>query len=145
MKSVKTMILLDTNVLSALMQQVPDSLVAAWLDRQSRYEIWTTSVTVFEAEYGIQLMPLGKRRSHLETVFAAFLSGKLRGRVADLDATAAAEAGRLMARRRRAGRDYQPEDSMISAIAITRLATLATRNVKHFADLPIPVVNPWQD
>jgi toxin FitB len=138
------MILLDTNVLSALMQPKPESLVAAWLDRQSRYEIWTTSVTVFEVEYGIHLMPPGKRRFHLETVFAAFLSNPLRGRIAELDATAAAEAGRLMAKRRRAGRDYQPEDSMISAIAVTRRATLATRNVRHFDDLPVSLVNPWQ-
>jgi hypothetical protein len=138
------MILLDTNVLSALMQSVPDSLVAAWLDRQPRYEIWTTSVTVFEVGYGIHLMPPGKRRSYLETVFTAFLAQGLRGRIADLDATSAAEAGRLMANRRRTGRNYQPEDSMISAIAITRGATLATRNVKHFDDLPIPVINPWQ-
>jgi predicted nucleic acid-binding protein len=33
---------------------------------------------------------------------------------------------------------------MISAIALTRRASLATRNVKHFDDLPITVVNPWQ-
>jgi len=140
------MILLDTNVLSALMQMVPDPVVAAWLNRQADSEIWTTSVSVFEIEYGIELMPAAKRRNHLERELANLLAQDLRGRVADLDASAAAEAGRLMAKRRRAGRDYQPEDSMISAIAaITRLATLATRNVKHFDDLRIPVVNPWQD
>ena len=138
------MILLDTSVLSALMQQVPDPVVAAWLNRQVDSEIWTTSVSVFEIEYGIELMPAGERRNHLERELANLLSQDLRGRIADLDAIAAAEAGRLMARRRRAGRDYEPEDSMISAIAITRRATLATRNIKHFDDLPISVVNPWQ-
>jgi predicted nucleic acid-binding protein len=138
------MILLDTNVLSALMQLVPDPVVTAWLNRQADSEIWTTSVSVFEIEYGIELMPAGKRRNHLERELANVLAQDLRGRVADLDATAAAEAGRLMAKRRRAGRDYQPEDSMISAIAMTRRATLATRNVKHFDDLPISVLNPWQ-
>jgi predicted nucleic acid-binding protein len=101
-------------------------------------------VSVFEIEYGIELMPTGKRRNHLERELANVLAQDLRGRVADLDATAAAEAGRLMAKRRRAGRNYQPEDSMISAIAMTRRATLATRNVKHFDDLPISVLNPWQ-
>lgn len=138
------MILLDTNVLSALMQLVPDPVVTAWLNRQADSQIWTTSVSVFEIEYGIELMPAGKRRNHLERELANVLAQDLRGRVAGLDATAAAEAGKLMAKRRRAGRDYQPEDSMISAIAVTRRATLATRNVKHFDDLPIAVVNPWQ-
>jgi predicted nucleic acid-binding protein len=138
------MILLDTNVLSALMQLVPDPVVTAWLNRQADSQIWTTSVSVFEIEYWIELMPPGKRRNHLERELANVLAQDLRGRVAGLDATAAAEAGKLMAKRRRAGRDYQPEDSMISAIAVTRRATLATRNVKHFDDLPIAVVNPWQ-
>jgi predicted nucleic acid-binding protein len=138
------MILLDTNVLSALMQVAPDPVVTAWLNRQADSEIWTTSVSVFEIEYGIELMPAGKRRNHLERELANVLAQDLRGRVAGLDATAAAAAGKLMAKRRRAGRDYQPEDSMISAIAVTRRATLATRNVKHFDDLPIAVVNPWQ-
>jgi len=42
------MIILDTNVLSALMRNVPDVQVVAWLDRQPRASIWTTAVTVLE-------------------------------------------------------------------------------------------------
>jgi hypothetical protein len=34
---------------------------------------------------------------------------------------------------------------MIAGIAIARRATLATRNTRHFADLPVSVVNPWAD
>jgi hypothetical protein len=36
------MILLDTNVLSALMRQTPDSQVIGWLDGQPRISVWTT-------------------------------------------------------------------------------------------------------
>ena len=36
------MIVLDTNVLSALMRQTPDTKVIAWLDKQSRTSVWTT-------------------------------------------------------------------------------------------------------
>jgi hypothetical protein len=38
-------ILLDTNVLSALMRQRPDAEVIHWLDRQARTSVWTTSIT----------------------------------------------------------------------------------------------------
>jgi len=138
------MILLDTNVLSALMQPVPELLVVAWLNRQSEHEIWTSSVNIFEVEFGLNLLPTGKRRSHLETALAGLLIEDLRGRIADFDPRAATEAGKLMARRKLAGRDYKPIDAMIAAIAVTRRATVATRNVKHFDDLPISVVNPWQ-
>jgi toxin FitB len=138
------MILLDTNVLSALMQPAPDPSVVAWLDRQSEREIWTSTVSLFEVEYGLNLMPVGKRRAHLETAFVALLGRELRGRIADLDPRAATEAGKLMARRQQQGQDYEPLDAMIAAIAMTRRASIATRNVKHFDDLPITVVNPWQ-
>ena len=43
------MILLDTNVLSALMQRQPDPAVMAWLNEQPAERIWITSITVFEA------------------------------------------------------------------------------------------------
>jgi predicted nucleic acid-binding protein len=32
---------------------------------------------------------------------------------------------------------------MIAGIAIARGATIATRNMRDFADLDIPVINPW--
>ncbi len=138
------MILLDTTVLSALMQPIPEPLVIAWLDRQSQREVWTGSVNVFEIEFGLNLMPPGKRRSHLEIALAGLLADDLRGQVVSFDPRAASEAGRLMAKRKREGRDYKPLDAMIAGMAITRHATIATRNVKHFDDLPISVVNPWE-
>jgi toxin FitB len=48
------MILLDTNVLSALMRQRPAPEVINWLDRQARTSVWTTSVTVLEIRIGLQ-------------------------------------------------------------------------------------------
>jgi len=39
------MIVLDTNVLSALTRPMPDKAVLAWLDAQPRLSVWTTSVT----------------------------------------------------------------------------------------------------
>jgi predicted nucleic acid-binding protein len=42
------MILLDTNVLSALMRHERDPIVVAWLDDQPPDAIWTTTITTFE-------------------------------------------------------------------------------------------------
>ena len=33
---------------------------------------------------------------------------------------------------------------MIAGIALVSHATLATRNVKHFDDLSVSVLNPWE-
>ena len=59
------MIVLDTNVLSALMRQSADKQVVDWLDKQPRSSIWTTSVTILEIRFGLQILPVGKRRSAL--------------------------------------------------------------------------------
>ena len=45
------MIILDTNVVSALMLTKPDVIVVSWLDRQAQMSVWTTSVTILEIRY----------------------------------------------------------------------------------------------
>ena len=55
------MIILDTNVLSALMRTAPDPPVVAWLDRQPAESVWITSITVFETRLGLAVLPLGRR------------------------------------------------------------------------------------
>lgn len=136
------MILLDTNVLSALMQQSPEVRVVAWLDQQPRSSIWTTSVTVLEVRFGLQIMPLGKRRSTLLQKFDDLLDA-LDQRIAPFDFPAAREASDLMAARQKAGRIVDIRDTMIAGIALAHHASLATRNTADFADTRIPLVNPW--
>ena len=136
------MIILDTNVLSALMRQTPDTEVVAWLDRQPRTSVWTTSVTVLEVQFGLQILSAGKRRSLLMEAFEAVLDtiGK---RVASFDTAAAQLAGDLMAVRQKKGQPIELRDTMIAGIVLARHATLATRNTAHFADISAAVVNPW--
>jgi predicted nucleic acid-binding protein len=138
-------IILDTNVLSAVMSAEPDARVVAWLDGQPSESIWLTTITVFETRMGLALLPPSQRRSSLELSFALLLHGDLENRVLDFDADASVAAAQLAARRRAAGRTIGVRDTEIAGIAISRRATLATRNVGDFDDLEIPVVNPWTD
>ena len=136
------MIVLDTNVLSALMRQSPDAKVITWLDKQSRTSVWTTSVTILEIRFGLQIMAAGKRRSLLLAAFD-ILVDKMDHRIAPFDNDAATLAADLMASRKRKGRPGELRDAMIAGIVVARHATLATRNVILFEDLSVPVVNPW--
>jgi toxin FitB len=136
------MIILDTNVLSAVMRHTPDQNVIAWLDRQPRTSVWTSSVTVLEVRFGLQVLPSGKRRSALVQAFDEVLNA-IGHRVASFDVAAAQQAGDLMASRQRLGRPGDLRDTMIAGIALARRATLATRNTAHFNDISVPVVNPW--
>jgi predicted nucleic acid-binding protein len=78
-------IILDTNVLSALMRDVPDQRVVAWLDGQAATSTWITSVTVFEIRFGLALLPNGRRRRALEHAFEGLLSDDLGGRILSFD------------------------------------------------------------
>jgi len=139
------MIILDTNVLSALMSRIPDQKVIAWLDKKPRTSIWTTSVTVLEVRFGLQIMPAGKRRAALLQAFETVMADKIEGRIAPFDAAAAQLAGDLMAVCHKRGRPGDLRDTMIAGTALACQATLATRNAAHFEDLSVPVINPWAD
>jgi predicted nucleic acid-binding protein len=136
-------IILDTNVLSALMQKTPDTRVVAWLDRQSMESIWITAITLFELHYGIALLAKGRRRSMLETACKELLEEDLENRVLDFDSAAASEAANLSAARHKAGRPVDIRDTQIAGIALARRASLATRNTRHFADSDLALVDPW--
>jgi predicted nucleic acid-binding protein len=137
------MIILDTNVLSALMRKAPDTAVVAWLNCQPAESVWITSITLFEAYLGLALLPSGRRRKTLEAAFAQLLNDDLENRVLDFDSAAATEAALLAATRQKNGQLVDMRDTQIAGIAVARRATLATRNVRHFRDLTISVVDPW--
>jgi predicted nucleic acid-binding protein len=138
------MIILDTNVLSALMQRRPDTTVIDWLDKQPAEAIWISSITLFESRYGLNLLAEGDRRSALIARFDEILQTDLANRILVFDVRAATIAAELAAVRKTLGRPIDMRDTFIAGIAMAHGATLATRNTRHFEDLPSPVVNPWE-
>lgn len=137
------MILLDTNVVSALMRRDHDPVVVAWLDGQPAESIWTTAVTVFEVRMGLALLAAGRRRRLLEEAFDEVLRSDLENRVQPFDAVAATAAARIAAAQRRSGATVETRDVQIAGIAAARKATLATRNIRHFEGIGLNLVDPW--
>jgi predicted nucleic acid-binding protein len=135
-------IILDTNVLSRVMQDTPDPIVAAWLDSQPSQSIWTTSITVYELRFGIEILVAGRKRRNLETALDKLLENALDGRVLPFDRAAADAAGIVAASQRRMGRRVEIRDVQIAGITIARKATVATRNVGHFEGIGLAVVDP---
>lgn len=138
------MIILDTNVLSALMRNEPEAVVAQWLDLQPAESIWITSITLFEARLGLALLPKGRKRQALDAAFGRLLEEDLGNRVLDFDGVAATHAANLAVERQKTGLPIDMRDTQLAGIALARRAPLATRNVKHFQDLNVPVINPWE-
>jgi predicted nucleic acid-binding protein len=144
------MLVLDTNVLSALMLDPAVPKVTQWLDRQAPESVWTTSVTVFEIRFGLARLPAGRRRTGLERGFQTLLTDDLAGRILPLDRAAADQAARLAALRAAAGRTVELRDALLAGIVLARGCALATRNARHFSDLPernsrVTLVDPWAE
>jgi predicted nucleic acid-binding protein len=136
------MIILDTTVLSALMRRSEQPQIIAWFNSQDVELLCTTVVSVQELRYGIELLPLSRRRRAMERDLRLTLDQELNSRVIPFDIDAALSAATIAARRYRAGRPVGLADTQIAGIAVSRGAAVATHNVRHFADLPIPVIDP---
>lgn len=138
------MILLDTNVVSAVMTRSPDAAVVAWLDRQETLTLFVCAVTVAEIRYGLHILPDGRRRSSLEDRFSRFLAEGFSGRVLPFDSEAAQRYGEIMAARRGDGRPMGILDGQIAAIARAHRLAVATRNVRDFERCGVEVVDPFE-
>ncbi len=136
------MILLDTNVVSEPLKPRPAPAVLHWLNAQAPRDLYLPSIVAAELYFGWTTLPEGRRKrvggDLVDRVVAQFA-----GRVVDFDLKAAVAYGRVMAEARAAGAGLSFLDGQIAAIAWARGAALATRNVKHFEHVGIPILNPW--
>jgi len=138
------MLILDTNVLSALMQKDPEPNVILWLDKQAAESVWTTTITVFEIRYGLEILPNSKRRKNLEDLFERVLQEGFERRVLSFDTSAAQCAAVLAAKRQKTAHIVDFRDTVIGGIAMARRAKIVTRNTRHFEDADIEIINPWK-
>lgn len=137
------MIVLDTNVISALMAPVQEPAIVQWFDSVAPASVFTTTITRAEILYGVRILPDGKRKAGLGANVAKIFDIKLSGRVLPFDVPAADIYAEIVAARRALGRPMMQFDAQIAAIAISRGASLATRNVRDFDHLGLDVINPW--
>lgn len=108
------MIIVDTNVVSALMQSPPEELIADWLDAQPTASLWITTISIFEVRYGVSLLPKGRRKDRLARAFHKALEEDFEGRVLPFDEPAAGAAAEIAAQRRRMGRPIDIKDVQIA-------------------------------
>lgn len=138
------MILLDTDVVSAVMQPTPPASVLEWLDGRPTDVLYLSTVTIAEVQFGLEILPDGKRRRGLEDRFERFVAGGFAYRVLSFDEKAARRYGELRARRQGLGRPMSVLDAQIAAIARANRFAVATRNVRDFEECGLELVNPFE-
>lgn len=139
------MIIADTNVVSELMKDQPDSTVMAWAQGLDAAEVTICVVTVEEIERGLGRLPGGKRRRGLEQrwhqLVAAFSDA-----IAVYDVGAARATAEILVAAEGNGCPMGLADAQIAGICVSGGYQLASRNVRDFdrvADLSI--LNPFDD
>jgi len=139
--------LVDTNVLSmgAPGRTEGAAALAEWLDARSD-ELFLSTVTVAEISDGIaKLRRTGAlaRADRLDDWLDLVLH--LYGdRVMPFDLPAARHAGLLIDRARATGQAPGFADLAIAATAGVHGLTVLTRNLRHFAPLDIPAIDPFE-
>ena len=133
--------LLDTNVVSELTNEVPHAGVVTFLVEHD--DLWLSSVTVHELEYGLRLLPQGRRRDQLYAAHSGIIA-IYNDRILPLDRAAAEFAADVRSQVRRVGRTLDLGDALIAGIARANDLAVVTRNVRDFDGLGVELVNPWQ-
>lgn len=134
-------VLFDTSILSELLRKVPANAVVAYVETCERPLLST--VAFHELAFGVARMRDEVAKARLED-FVERLRIRFKDRVVAVDSSILATSGRLRAAAVRQRRALSQMDSLIAASAITRSATLATRNIGEFDWLEIPLVDPWR-
>jgi toxin FitB len=137
------MIVLDTNVVSETIKPNPSQKVLTWFRSEPTTALFITAITEAELLYGIELLSRGRRRDQLEALVLPVVNEDFVGRILPFDSAAAREWPGIVARRRSLGKPISEPDARIAAIARSRDAMLATRNVRDFEDCGLPLIDPW--
>lgn len=137
------MLILDTDVVSALIRRDRNRAVASWVRNRADEELYLSSTTVSELIAGVMRLPDGQRRNDIDDGVAALLSS-FSDRIVDFDFASAFLYGRFVPDRIAIGRPIDRADAQIAACCLATGATLVTRNTKDFEAIPgLTTVNPW--
>lgn len=136
------MYLLDTNVLSELRAGKPraDAQVLAWAASVPLGAQYVSVIAWMELDIGI--LRLERRTPPQGQALRAWLHS-VRGLFAErtlvIDDAVALHCARL-----HAPDPAPPHDALIAATALAHGLTLVTRNVRDFAGMGVPLLNPWE-
>ncbi len=133
--------LLDTNVVSEIFREAPDLQVRSFLAEQE--DLWLSVIALHELEFGLNLLPRGRRREDLRTALSSYVEAYA-DFILPVTRAEAEQAALLRVQAQRGGRVLHLADALIAGTAIVHNLMLATRNVKDFAALDVDVVNPWE-
>ena len=132
--------LVDANVLSEATKPAPNAKVVGWL-RDNETEIVVDPIILGEIQFGILLLPVGRRRRRLERWFE---HGVKRIQCLSFEAATGLRWARLLAALRHSAQAMPVKDRLIAANALHHGLTVATRNGRDFEKAGVKVLDPFR-
>jgi toxin FitB len=137
--------LLDTNVISELVQPRPEPKVISWIESIDERLFFLSVLTFGEIRKGIACLPAASRRMSLEAWLDSDLTVRFAGRILPIDQGTADRWGHLAAQASASKIDLPVIDGLLAATALHHNLTFVTRNTKDIAAIEVPLFNPWKD
>lgn len=136
--------LLDTCVISELVQKSPNPKVVDWLNTQDEESLFLSALTIGELEKGITALGAGGKRDRLNKWVREELLPRFEGRVLPIDEKVALRWGQVTAAAQARGFSLSTIDSLLAATALEHRLELVTRNVADMKHSGVHVLNPWE-
>lgn len=138
--------LLDTNVISALINPNGAPSVKSWAASEDEKTFFISILTLAEYDKGIENLPPENENRYRYIAARDALELRFSGRVLPLENQVVRRWGAISGRSKRdLGHAPPVIDTLLAASAIENNLYLATRNLKDMRQSGAAVFNPWDD
>jgi toxin FitB len=136
--------LVDTCVLSEVQRRQGNGRVRERFEALAEEEIFLSVLTLGELRKGIDKLKGTARKRSLTTWFDQLIHSA-RDQILPVDQETAIIWGEVSARCEKKGQPIPAVDGLIAATALRHGLHLMTRNVPHFEQAGVMLVNPWEE
>jgi predicted nucleic acid-binding protein len=138
-------LLIDTNVISEFVKPLPSLKVKSWFEAVDPESLFASVMTFGEIRLRIEDLAAGKRRTELEQWLEEGVPDWFRDNLLPVTRAITDRWGQITIQAKRKGITVATADGLVAATAIEHGLTLVTRNVKDFAGIAVPLLNPWEE
>jgi toxin FitB len=135
--------ILDTNVISELVAARPNLKIIEWIQATDADRIFLSVISIGEIKKGIEKLPNSDRIVLLDHWLQEDLLAQFTDQILSIDVQTMLIWGKLVAQLEKLGRPISSIDALLAATAQQWGFTLVTRNIVHFQDIGINLLNPW--
>ncbi len=136
--------LLDTCVISEAIKARPNRRVVDWLRTCVTSDVYISVLTLGEIQKGISKIKDEKRIRKLQPWLDQDIQSRFAGRILSIDSEVARTWGEIQGKSERSGRTLPTIDGLLAATALVHRLCLVTRNVDHFLEVDLKVLNLWK-